>query len=214
MIKHKNFLEFETLNYKNNENDKFIRLVYLICKDCKTNKLFDQCRFQGTDNEDNSCESACKRISTGVLLAQYFFKKTVGHCFRLERESNDQSIPIVHKFLLNSFDNEQLWQLTEVELWKLVGHQLMNSKLASKNCKFLAFCSFSRFILNPTEPLWLPNKQVKGYVSLGGDGLALLSTHCLYTWPSTIDEIETKFKDNNLVDLQRFCNDSSNRYLI
>lgn len=196
----------------NPKNVKVVRLIYLICNGETSSSWFDDGKFEAPENETNTIESACKRISLAAMMAQYFYWKTTGKTFRLEfDQQQENNRPIVHRFLVDRFDNDVLWQMNESKLWRLIANQLMNSPLASNDCKFLAFCSFSRYFPRSDEPFWIPSKQVKGYVSLGGDGLALLSTHCLYCWPEKIEEIHQRLNDQRPIDVKRFMNDSNNR---
>nr|XP_027202500.1 putative zinc metalloproteinase C607.06c [Dermatophagoides pteronyssinus] len=203
----------------NPENKKFLRLIYLICQsgdDADDDKnWFDNGRFEAPENESNTIESGCQRISLAAMMVQYFYWKTTGKTFRLEFDQQERKEenrrPIVYRFLIKDHDHHKLWQMNQIDLWRLIANQLMNSTLATNDCKYLAFCSFSRFASKSNQPIWLPSKQVNGYVSLGGDGLALLSTHCLYCWPETIDEINERFEDQRPVDVDRFMNDSNNR---
>lgn len=205
----------------NPENKKFLRLIYLICQsgdDADDDKnWFDNGRFEAPENESNTIESGCQRISLAAMMVQYFYWKTTGKTFRLEfdqQERKENRRPIVYRFLIKDHDHHKLWQMNQIDLWRLIANQLMNSTLATNDCKYLAFCSFSRFASKSNQPIWLPSKQVNGYVSLGGDGLALLSTHCLYCWPETIDEINERFEDQRPVDVDRFMNDSNNRLVV
>ena len=142
-------------------------------------------------------------------MSQCFFAQSLGgQTFQLELDS--RGWPIVHQFVLDRSEQE-LWQCTPEELWKFTARELMSSKLADRCCKYLAFTSYSRYHANSNSPKWLPAGQVQGYVSLGGGGLALLSTHCLYTWPEKLEDIPFRFTDDRPVDKDRFMDDSDNR---
>lgn len=214
-----------TVRYKapanaNNANKRVVRLIYLTCKD-ETNEevLFENGHFEADEKEDSSPESACRRISTGALMSQTFFAHTLAktgdnhhRTFQLEVDSN--GLPIVHCFTLQQTQSE-LWSMKPEDLWKLTAVQLMSSSLGNvHHFKYLAFASFSRYKGISKESgtdWWLPSAQVKGHVSLGGGGLALLSTHCLYCWPERVDDIGSRLIDHRPIDRTRFMDDSNNR---
>lgn len=213
-----------TVRYKasasSGANQRVVRLIYLTCKDeaCEET-LFANGHFEGNEEEDTSPESACRRISIGALMSQSFFANSLAHSddghresFQLELDSS--GLPIVHCFTLQQTQSE-LWSMKPEELWKLVAIQLISSSLGDVlHCKYLAFASFSRYKGNLEESAsewWLPSTQVKGYVSLGGGGLALLSTHCLYCWPESVDDIPRRLLDHRPVDRALSMDDSNNR---
>lgn len=201
------------LEYRPPGGENLVRLVYLDCLD-SNGEIFDQGRFESGEEENNSAENASQRLSLGLLMCQCFFAQTLpppNNCFQLELDSFNW--PIVHRVTLRGYDRHQLWSLTGEQLWKLIANQLMNSDLSGPNIKFIAFCSFSRYVRNPNADYWLPTEQVKGYVSMGGNHLATLSTHCLYTWPETVAQIPIRLSDSRLVDSSRFMDDSDHRFV-
>lgn len=191
-----------------------VRLVYVTCADSfNRTRLFDNGKFEAPEDEDGSVESAIKRISLGALMSQCFFAQSLTdeatQTYQLEMDPST-GLPFVHQFTLNQSESD-LWSHSPEELWKCTASQLMNSPLADRRCKYLAFIGFSRYQPNTSEPEWIPASHVRGYVSLGGGGLALLSTHCLYTWPETVKEIAYRLTDDRPVDKSHFMDDSQNR---
>lgn len=209
-------VEFE-INYKpQTENQRCLRVVYLICRD-EWGEVFEKGCFQSTPGDDNSLRSAKEKISLAVLMMQTFFGETVPahHTFQVELDENGQ--PMVYTFTLEQTYKE-LWSMDQQQLWDLVADCILSSKLSNVNCKYLAFCSFSRYVCEPgsgrTENSLTTldiRKMTRGYVALGGGGLALLSTSCLYAWPNRIDQIVECFTDNRLIDRTILMDDSGNR---
>ena len=54
--------------------------------------------------------------------------------------------------------------------------------------------------------------MVKGHAALGGGGLALFGSGCLYTWPKKLDEVQKRFRDRTEVDWLHYMDDSAFRY--
>lgn len=191
-------------------NKRLVRLIYVTCLD-DNGELFDDGRFQSPNNEINSMQNAFQRLSIGLLMCQCFYAQTLQseNCFQIELDDNNW--PIVHQFTIKNYNHQQLWLLSGEELWKLTANQLMNSKLTEVNYKFVSFNSYARYFPKSGHQ-WIPSEQVKGFVSLGGNDLALLSTHCLYTWPETIEQIPDRLKDSRTIFVEHFMNDSDHRY--
>lgn len=91
----------------------------------------------------------------------------------------------------------------------------MTSSIRSDTKKFLAFLSCTNYRGHDyTEEMKLHEALLKiteGYVALGGGGLALFGTACLYTWPEKFEDVIQKFEDNTLVDKSQFLDDSCYR---
>lgn len=204
----------ERVTLKTRNSSKHVRLIYILCKD-KNGQIFEDGSFQGPPHEDTSITSAIQRISVGALMAQYFYSQTLpaNKSFQLELDKYNE--PKVHVLVLQE-SNEDVWQLSQDDLWALVGKEILLSTLAKPYTKYLAFTSFTRYeFKSKKRPEYLVHndyvKMTKGLVSLGGGGLALLSTHCLYTWPTSVGDIVTKLCDETAVDVKKCMDDSSNR---
>lgn len=93
----------------------------------------------------------------------------------------------------------------------------MTSSIGSETTKFLAFLSCTNYRGDKyTEEMKAHEDLMQiteGYVALGGGGLALFGTACLYTWPEKFEDIIPRFKDNTLVDKNQFLDDSCYRYV-
>lgn len=207
-----NYIEFKVRYQSPPKRDLFVRLIYLTCNNLNQS-CFEDGRFDGPEeSEDCSIESGLRRISIGALMSQCFFAATIGKTYQLEL--NKQNLPIVHRFHLN-YNEQELWELNERDHWKLIANSLMNdSNFASFNCKYVVFISYSRYRRecdDPSQPRWNPSDNVNGFISLGGGSLATLSTHCLYTWPETVNQISDRINDNRMVDTTRFMNDSNHQ---
>ncbi|XP_054719111.1 uncharacterized protein LOC129228455 [Uloborus diversus] len=189
---------------------RFIRLVYIKCKD-------DDGSFQVPEAENSSLSSACKRITLGAQMLQTFtWDKIKEHCSNGRTfclEETDGKV-ICHVFS-SKLTVEEAHKLSEQELWSHFAVELMNSNLRLGNrCKFLAFLSFTRYCnysnLSPKN-----HKEVlrltKGQVALGGGGLALFGSGCLHTWAEDVSQIPWRFGDKRKIDRKKLMDDSANR---
>ncbi|KAI1292017.1 UPF0545 protein C22orf39 -like protein [Halotydeus destructor] len=130
-------------------------------------------------------------------------------------ELNEDNEPEVHVHILSE-DRRELFAADQNQLWSIVARSLMNSKIFDVNSKFLAILSFTRYTFQSTvDPDQMTHQEmtnsIKGLASLGGGGLALVSSQCLYTWPESVHEIMDCFTNCDIVDRTKFMDDSCNR---
>lgn len=95
------------------------------------------------------------------------------------------------------------------------GREILTSSIGSETKKYLAFLSCTKYCgdkytdnLKSHEDLL---RITQGYVALGGGGLALFGTACLYTWPEKFDDTVNRFLDDREVDRGKFLDDSCYR---
>lgn len=221
----RNSLAFETSNpspltldinliYRpHKENERFIRILYVVCRD-QWGGIFERGCFQSLPDQDNSMKLAQQKISLAILMLQTFMGETTPSHYSFRTETGQNGMPKVHIFTIEKTQNE-LWSLSQRDLWNLVAENVLSSKLANHNCKFLAFCSFTRYVCDRFVNSEISSdeikKMTKGYVALGGGGLALLSSGCFYSWPATIDQIESCFTDTRSIDRSLLMDDSGGR---
>lgn len=197
------------VEYEPITNPRFVRIVYITC--------LNEEKFQGPKDIDRNINSAIKRIRTGILLLQTFLAETLmteglgRKTFRLERDK--EGYPVVHVLQLPLTISEAQ-KLSEERLWEIVAMQILSSYLADKKCKYVAFFNGTRF-LNPEKKVFNGEKEmmknVKGQVSLGGGGLALVGTGALYTWASDISGIIKGFMNNSPIDSNTLMDFSAGR---
>ncbi|XP_050436594.1 uncharacterized protein LOC126843246 [Adelges cooleyi] len=161
--------------------------VYVICAD-------HDGKFQAPNNYDNSVEIACKKILLGSKLIQMltaekmdekgFGKKT----FYMETEC---------QIIKSSLTRQMVFNMNPEKLWQHIARELTANQ-NSKNRKFLAFLSCT----------YWDGENLHGHVALGGGGLALFGTGCLYTWPSQLKEVLQCFTNMKKVDTNVLLDDS------
>ncbi|GFR26535.1 putative zinc metalloproteinase C607.06c [Trichonephila clavata] len=209
-FQHKNVSSVLNLSYRPLNFKRFVRLIYIKCID-------DDGTFQAPLGENNSIDSACKRLSLAAQMLQSFtYDKLKEHrlnakTFCLEEENDEV---LCHVFT-SSLTLKEVYILNEEQLWSHFAVELMNSKLRVGNsCKFLAFLSFTRYNNNSNVPPRNHREvlsKTKGQVALGGGGLALFGSGCLHTWPETLQEVPWRFGDKRKIDRMNLMDDSANR---
>ena len=90
-------------------------------------------------------------------------------------------------------------------------------ELYTDDVKFLAVMSATRY--TNASKKWPSShsellSMVKGHAALGGGGLALFGSGCLYTWPKKLDEVQKRFRDRTEVDWLHYMDDSAFRYVL
>lgn len=169
----------------------------------------DEGKFQAPESEENSPENACKRINTGAKLLQCLYAEKLNE-LGFERKTFQLEQCQVFKTKLRV---EAARGMAQRDLWFCLAREIMSSELGKNpNKKFLAFLSCTKYTGGSTGDAYEDLLKVtQGHVGYGGDGLALLGTGCLYTWPVTVDEVARRFEDPTKVDRTRFLDDSSYR---
>ncbi|KAI5636310.1 putative peptidase family domain-containing protein [Phthorimaea operculella] len=199
------------LDYTPRKTNLRVTPVYIVCQG------HDGC-FQSPPDIDDSIESACARISIGAKLiqsvtAEKLYESGVGRkTFQLEHEVNPKKPECI--VFRSSLNVNKARKMKQAELWAHFGRELMLSDLGSNERKFLGFISCTRFKGTDVDKPMTHDEIVamtEAYAALGGGGLALFGTACLYTWPTTIEEIIPKFLDSTPVNSRRFMDDSGYR---
>ncbi|XP_053625386.1 uncharacterized protein LOC128683615 [Plodia interpunctella] len=199
------------LDYTPRKTNLRVTPVYIICQG-------HDGYFQSPYDNENSVESACKRLALGSKLiqsitAEKLFESGVGRkTFQLEHEVDSKKPEcIVFRSTLNV---NKARKMKQAELWTHFGRELMLSDLGSNERKFLGFVSCTRFKGTDIDKPMTHDEIVsltEAYAALGGGGLALFGTACLYTWPESVEEIIPKFLDTTPVNTRRFMDDSGYR---
>lgn len=171
-------------------------------------------KFQAPENENNSIESACKRIITCVKLlqcvvAEKLFEQNLGRrTFKLENDC--------HVFY-SKLHCDTARQMEQSDLWVYFAREIINSPLKNDNKKILALLSCTQYQgvfenggMSHEDVL----RQTQAHVALGAGGLAVFGTGCLYTWPENISEVIPRFLNQRKVDAKCFMDDSCYRLVI
>lgn len=201
-----------TLHYKPRKTILSVIPLYIICHG-------HDGKFQAPTGIDNSIRSACERIAVGAKLIQTITAEKMYECnmgrktFQLERDI-DPSAPDCVTFH-SHLSHERARKMKPHELWEHFGRELMMSSLGSNNRKFLAFLSCTRY--NPPTDGTIPNtyaemlSAMEAHVALGGGGLAIFGSACLYTWAKSVEDVVPCITNQTKVDSKYFMDDSCYR---
>lgn len=199
------------LEYTPRKTNLRVTPVYIICQGHDGS-------FQSPNEIDNSITSACTRIALGAKLIQCVMSEKLSESglgrktFQLEHEVvAGQPECLVFRSSLNV---NKARKMPQSELWSHFGRELMSSELGSNERKYLAFISCTRYKGTDADKPQTFEEFVsitEAYAALGGGGLALFGTACLYTWPLNIQDVTQKLADTKPVNWRRFMDDSGYR---
>lgn len=186
--------------------------VYVICKG-------HDGRFQAPEGEDNSINSACDRIDTGLRLLQSLMAERLQiggygrQTFQLQADA-DPSAPDCHVFY-SDISVEEAYTVPAKTLWSRLGRELMTSHLGRVTHKFVAFlsCTYYKGISHKNKNITYDDilAHTEGHVALGGGGLALFGTACLHTWACSVEEVVPRLLNSTQVDPSIFMDNSNYR---
>ncbi|XP_022181698.1 putative zinc metalloproteinase C607.06c isoform X1 [Myzus persicae] len=175
------------LVYKQRVTNYTVCPVYVICAD-------HDGRFQAPVDHDNSVQNACTKITLcskliQMLTAEKMYEKGFGKkTFKVEKEC---------RIIKSSLTRRTVFNMHPEKLWEYIARELTAGQ-NSKTQKYLAFLSCT----------YWDGQNLHGHVALGGGGLALFGTGCLYTWPSKLEEVLPCFMNMAKVDTGTLLDDS------
>ncbi|CAH1118927.1 unnamed protein product [Phaedon cochleariae] len=179
--------------------------LYVICDGHDGN-------FQAPAWMKNTAESACKRISLCSKLLQCVTAEKLNEHGLGRKTFSLESDCQIFQSRLNYLE---VRTMSQAELWENIGREIMKSPIGSDNKKYLAFLSCTRYLGDKYDASMKTHEDLlnitEGYVALGGGGLALFGSACLYTWPETFEDIIDRFEDEAPVDRTQFLDDSCYR---
>lgn len=124
-----------------------------------------------------------------MLTAEKMYEKGFGKkTFQVEKEC---------RIIKSSLTRRTVFKMHPEKLWEYIARELTASH-SSKHKKYLAFLSCT----------YWDGQNLHGHVALGGGGLALFGTGCLYTWPSKLEEVLPCFMNMTKVDTGTLLDDS------
>jgi len=151
-------------------------------------------QFQAPVDHDNSVQNACIKITLcskliQMLTAEKMYEKGFGKkTFQVEKECC---------IIKSSLTRRAVFNMHPEKLWEYIARELTAGR-NHKHQKYLAFLSCT----------YWDGQNLYGHVALGGGGLALFGTGCLYTWPSKLEEVLPCFMNMTKVDTHTLLDDS------
>ncbi|XP_050087870.1 uncharacterized protein LOC126572527 [Anopheles aquasalis] len=179
--------------------------LYIICKGHSG-------RYQShVDDQENTATVACQKITLAIELLQCLYGE------KLHEEGYGRKT-----FTLGSscvpFHSQLEWTqsvgMTEGELWQHFASELVQSEQYDMaTVKVVAFLSSTHFegITDGDYSYGNIRAKTTGHAALGGGGLALFGTGCLYTWPTTLERVGAAFLNPQPVDCANLLDDSNYR---
>lgn len=200
------------INFRPRKTNFCVVPLYIICKNHEGS-------FQAPEDVENSPTSACQRIFVGLrliqtLIAEKFyenglFRKT----FQLESDLHS-SVPKCRIFESN-LDFKIARSMSQIDLWAHFGNEILQSNLKSDYFKYLGFISCTKYRGDKFGSNVKTHSDVLGiteaYVALGGGGLALFGSACLYTWSENLENVFEYFLNDDSIDKTQFMDDSCYR---
>ncbi|XP_063238481.1 uncharacterized protein LOC134539997 [Bacillus rossius redtenbacheri] len=210
ILKYVNVQQICKLEFKPRRTAYRVMPVYIICRGHNG-------RFHAPETEENSVQSACKRIAVGAKVIQCVAAEKLheaGFCrkaFQLENDLNSQAAECTVFYSRLHVDAAR--KMKPGDLWEYFARELMTSSLGNADRKFLAFLSCTYYKKCEEKPQSHEKMlaQLEAHVALGGGGLAIFGTACLHTWPQDIKEILPRFLNTTIVDSRYFMDDSCYR---
>ncbi|XP_055607104.1 uncharacterized protein LOC129754877 [Uranotaenia lowii] len=165
-----------------------------------------------SDDAENGIENACNKITLGIELVQSLYAEKLS-----EKGFGRKTFTIGSRCspFYSTLPVEKSKKMTEQQLWSYFGKEILQSELfVSDKLKFIGFISSTYYegILDNDFSYANIKRRTTGNAALGGGGLALFGTGCLYTWPNRLEEIIPAFLSNKSVDRSLMMDDSNHRY--
>lgn len=189
--------------YKKNLSNFRIRPLYIICDGHDGN-------FHGPAEYDCSVNNACVKIDLGIELIQCLYAEKLNEeGFERKTFNIDSKCEIFYSKL----NVDRARELSPEELWEFFGREIKTSIGQDGRIKFVAFlgCTLFKGIDDGDYSYNNIYKNTLANPALGGGGLAIFGTGCLYTWPNSFNEIINAFQDKQKINLKYLMDDSNYR---
>uniref|UniRef100_A0A4Y0BQZ0 Uncharacterized protein n=1 Tax=Anopheles funestus TaxID=62324 RepID=A0A4Y0BQZ0_ANOFN len=194
-----------SLTYTASDTHFTVVPLYIICKGHNG-------RYQSHEQDyHNDSEHACRKITLAIELLQCLYaEKLHEHGFGRKTFTFESSCKPFHSAL----EWERSTTMTEGELWDQFATELVQTKCYDmQRVKVVGFLSSTHFEGISDGDYSYENIRTKttGHAALGGGGLALFGTGCLYTWPSSLEAVCAAFTSQQPVDCGKLLDDSNYR---
>lgn len=105
--------------------------------------------------------------------------------------------------------------MTEQELWDHLASEIIRTEGAERvtTRKYVAILGCTRFegISDGDFSYERIKRRTRARAAIGGGGLVVFNTGCLYTWPDAVEEVQAAFQNVKRVDMEHFADDSNYR---
>jgi len=164
-----------------------------------------------TPQEPHDLASGLKKQQIATLLMQTFCAEALGRnkTFSLEMDPNQNNMPKVYAMQSRTWTRETFkklgndWSDGGVAAWQTLYQELQ--QLTDNKTYLTFYCILSGSYYYPTK------KSTAMAAALGGGQLAMFSETTFHSYPSTVDEIVSRWMDAKLVDTTKVADDSAYR---
>lgn len=187
--------------YIPNTSEFFVKKYYIICNG-------HDGRFQSPDADCN-VEDAYRKINLATDLVQTMFGEKLREqglgrkSFRLDDDCET---------FYSDLSQSQAEGMDEKKLWNHFAAEFVKNGRVNGYVKCVAFIGCTRYI--PGNDELKVESRLLANAALGGGSLALFGTGCMYTWPSELSEVVSRFKDETPVDVRHYMDFSNDRRTI
>lgn len=184
------------LTYRPGTGDYKVNFVYLTANDGGTNYITQR---------DEDPQNYRERISTAAKLMQTFTAESLNDqglgrkTFNLELDRNGQVVVHTLPFQRSADD---LRKMTGNDLWSTFYGPINNAFPMERN-KNVVIMSFTD--LDPASGL------PRAHTALGGGGLGLFGSGSLFSWPSSIRDVDDVFASAEAIEKTKVHDDSAGR---
>ncbi|MGC4004783.1 MAG: hypothetical protein QM811_17375 [Pirellulales bacterium] len=184
------------LTYRPQTNARYVHVVYLTARSGET-------MYQSP--LENDAQDFAGKLDTLLKMLQSFTADSMynnGHgrkTFNLELD--DQGKVKIH-VVRCKHDAAHYYALNDQDWYREIEREL-GEKMADPNAKDFVVAAYSRY-----EPKL---KKTLGHTALGGGHQALFGSGNMFTWPTTLSDVQPAFLDERRIDAERFQDDSAGR---
>ncbi|TRY70163.1 hypothetical protein TCAL_01220 [Tigriopus californicus] len=190
------------------------KLFYIVCSDDQDG------RFQSPEDQPHDLATAISRMKLGAELMQCFLGDSLAcqgflhKAIHFNQDDGDLLFRPKVEVLHSGLTIEQARAMSGQELWEFHGKELLKRGHLGEEMKCIAIMSATSY-QNPGQIKPKSHQDTldmtQGHAALGGGGLALFGSGCLYTWPDKIDQVQARFQDQTPVNWKKFMDDSGYR---
>jgi len=188
-----------TLNYKPQTNPHFVRMIYMT--DSTGETAYQSQRENDAQDFDAKLDTAMKLMQT--LTAERMHDLGYGRqTFNMELDEAGKVKVHVHKGAKPAADYYKL----DDQAWYREVAKEVNAAFDMKHAKNIVIAAYTR---------WDPaTKRASGHTALGGGNQGLFGSGNLFTWPSSLADVQGVFMDATRMDTTKTQDDSGGRGMV
>lgn len=202
-----NLIEFQTqppgaplklrLNLKPATDPHYVRLIWLTDKSGATDYATP---------EDGFPQNYEDRLRTAALALQCFTAERMfelGYGRRTFNLKTDNKGKVIVETIKAPKDADYYYSLTNDQQWWQETNSYLNTRYPDPNVKNLVLAAFTR-----KDP---ETGKMKAHTALGGGNLGLFGSASVFSWPDSVEHIQTTFMNPATYDVTRVHDDSVGR---